>query len=471
MAENPFKIIGRELPKFLQEMGVPFLGKDKPRGSVMDPDPNAEKAVLENAFIAAASVLPASKLAGMILKSPVATGAGAVALTGDPLAAIPGKAGLAMFEGTKDAEAAFRNRETSSLSRKMIDMLMKGRNEQALDYAMRGDELPASLDLSLQAVANKLTAREMSKYGTPEFVLDRYLRSTKTLDGRVPPSYGTLNIKDVLNSPEASDIAMLNSGTASIPADAKGAKEAKKILDELILDKAATIEDFTKAQKEGKDLYTTNSEYYTETDIASGIRNMVNTARDLGIAEEQIAGKTLPALNSIILKEEDKAIKELQKNIQVKADIMATRTEELRSKNDSLLKGFVKLENDKDLAQETDALNHCVGAVGLDNNRWIPGYDTVTGKASKLSAEGSSMEERVNAMKDGDSIYSYRPDGIPQFTVQVGKGGNVKEAYAINNTPLNDEQNQLLQKLVKEQGWTDDFTAREAQFVDDLEEF
>lgn len=443
MAENPFKIIGRELPKFLQEMGVPFLGKDKPRGSVMDPDPNAEKAVLENAFIAAASVLPVSKVAGMLLKNPVATGAGAVALTGDPLAAIPGKAGLAMMEGSGNAEAAFRSGQNSSLARSMVEDLKKALTPQKLGAVERFAEPSVYMDLPLQALVSKISTKELSKYGTPEFLMDRYLPSTRTGGTFLkPPGIEKATEESIKNPTKAKDVQTLRTD----------------------------IEDLVKAQSEGKTLYQLEDSYNALFDVSRGVRNMISQARELGISDEAISSKSLQSLNADLLKGEDRALKELQKSMEAKKEVIADRTMQLSKESEDLPSGFVKLKTDKDLAQETDALNHCVGAVGLDNNRWIPGYDTVTGKASKLSAEGSSLEEYMGKIKEGGEVYSYRPEGAPQFTVMV-KNGRVEEAYAANNKPLNEEQNKILQELVDKQGFVDDFSAREAQFADVVEDF
>jgi len=115
---DALRIIREELPKFATETGIPFFGKDEPRSVMREPSSRQrEKDTLENIAALGLGALPVAKGAklayGALSKIPGALPAAAVAITGDPTAALPGKIGgadalmsLANMGGVKDAEAA-----------------------------------------------------------------------------------------------------------------------------------------------------------------------------------------------------------------------------------------------------------------------------------------------------------------------------------------------------------------------------
>lgn len=112
---DALKIIREQLPKFTQEMGVPFLGKDKP-SSVMDAtDPNAEKRILETILGAAATLPAIGKLGKVALANPFKTGAATAVATGDPTNLI-GNPILALAASPGDAEASIRRGGMTSLN-------------------------------------------------------------------------------------------------------------------------------------------------------------------------------------------------------------------------------------------------------------------------------------------------------------------------------------------------------------------
>jgi hypothetical protein len=119
---DALKIIREQLPKFTQEMGVPFLGKDKPT-SVMDKvNPNAEKHALES-IMEAATMLPGAGIVGKAaLRSPRLASAGAAAATGDPTALLMNPI-LALGTSSNNAEAAFVTpRPGATNLRKFLDV-------------------------------------------------------------------------------------------------------------------------------------------------------------------------------------------------------------------------------------------------------------------------------------------------------------------------------------------------------------
>lgn len=109
---NPFSLIANELPKFLTEMKVPFLGKDEPTSVMKEPSTaQQEKWQNENLLALAGAALPASRLAGSILsmaaKAPRSTAIATAVATQDPSAVFLGPAGqLATY--SPDTEAAIR---------------------------------------------------------------------------------------------------------------------------------------------------------------------------------------------------------------------------------------------------------------------------------------------------------------------------------------------------------------------------
>ena len=140
MAEqNPIlkalKIIREQLPSFATEMGVPFLGKDKP-SSVMDKeDPNAEKKALESMLTAATMVPGGGALIKAALRSPKLAGAGVAAATQDPTALLNNPI-LALAAASGDAEAAFVTpRPGATNLRKFLDATLEHLpNPKGLDF-------------------------------------------------------------------------------------------------------------------------------------------------------------------------------------------------------------------------------------------------------------------------------------------------------------------------------------------------
>jgi hypothetical protein len=122
------------------------------------------------------------------------------------------------------------------------------------------------------------------------------------------------------------------------------------------------------------------------------------------------------------------------------------------------------------LAHETDILNHCIGAVGRDNEKYIPAFDTVTGQPNKGTSH-SSFSQYSNALAAGKSeFYSYRPKGLPEFTIEVSPpswNGEriIAQAYGKEDAALNPEQLKALESFSKAKGIT--FTKDIGRLIDD----
>lgn len=374
---------------------------------------------------------------------------------------------------------AFRNSGDSVLSRAMIDLLKKGKTERGLDAGRGYNEPFASSDLVLQAAASKLSDKELKKYGTPEFILDKYLPSTRSAEmpGRSPIPSGVFPISDQDIAKDKESLLLMNKARAE--AIRSGSADTKLVpgpdketsldayLTELFKksDSLKIVEDFLDAKKTGKTLYNSNDPFTMKREIGKGIREMVNKARDLGIPEEDIAKKSLEQLTAVIRKKEDEALRILKKSAEAKEVAFRKRTAELieKQRGEGLPEGFVRLEDPIDLSHETDMMNHCIGAVCRDKERYLPMHDVVTGELSKEGRKvldnntytGTSFYQYNNALRDETSeFFSYRPDGKAAFTVEIGidkKTGvkSLKQAYGPEDSDLTPSQMQKLQELLE----------------------
>ena len=396
--------------------------------------------------------------------------------------AAPVKALLMGYSG--DAEAAFRDGATSSISRNLIKALTEFKDEVMLNAARTTAEVPREFragkvadDLVLQALANKLSTKELSKYGTPDFVLDRFLRSTKERNGKEPWFVGKTDLPNILNHPNTETVKALNTVRAEyVKGDPKildskpvvgdhdvatgEEKSIDQLLNKIILENSSLIEDYTKSLKESKTLYHSENGRYAAREIADGFHEFLGKARELGIPEGDIAKKSFAQLDSIIKKKEDEALKELQRSAERKTETIVKRTNELAKGTEQNLvnAGWVRLSDEKDLAQETCAMNHCIGAVGRNQDgTYIPAYDTVTGAKNKGFNEESSFASYRDKMRDDThEYYSYRPDGTPKVTVEVDKrSGRIIQAFSKEDSDLTREQVQQLHSLSSIKGFDD----------------
>ena len=118
---------------------------------------------------------------------------------------------------------------------------------------------------------------------------------------------------------------------------------------------------------------------------------------------------------------------------------------------------FVKLESPRDLAQETDVLNHCLGACDRSNDKYIPAFDTVTGESYRKGVAGSSYERYKKKLESGESeFFSFRPKGLPQFTVEVDyttrNNGRIVQAYGAEDRKLTREESGILKDFAVSRG-------------------
>jgi len=363
---------------------------------------------------------------------------------------------------------AFRSAETSMLSRGLIKTLKEGKTEEVLRSIIPGDELPFSSDLVLQSFVEKLGDKELAKYGTPEFVLDKFLHSTLYNEGAHPLGVELLTQRGLLQGDAARRVGDLNWDRADLIKSGPtvlGPEDSsyEKALNRGILSAGIEVEDFLLAKKQGKSLYTgvPNSNFQAYKDIAQGLLGTVRKARELDIPEEMIARKSPQQLVSLITDKEDAALKILKKSTEARTVIIATRTKELMATNPDKgvgELGFVKLTDMRDLSHETAVLNHCLAGICRERTKYVPAIDPVTGVKHKITENAeayaaTSAGVYQKKLDEGWEYYSFRPKGEPVMTIEVSPKKVVTQAYGFEDSDPSPEAWKALESLAERKGW------------------
>lgn len=342
---------------------------------------------------------------------------------------------------------AFRSANNTMLAREMLTDIKTLRDTTVREgerYYSQGYFHPRDQERITTQILSKLSDKEISKYGTPEFKLDKWLRTTNTTPNQMPPYIGEVTAEKLLH--QSAQIKTINSAKAEL---IKAVEQGKFTSEEMptveralsIFDKdllkqteGPLIEDFLLAQKQGKKLLSTpytSDPYY---DIKTGAKELARAIVKHGISTETIEKGSLQQVVAKVNKADDDAVRVLKKSMEAKSQVIRARTQELATKQSTGAEdGFVRLETPQDLAQETDILNHCIGAVERDNDKYIPAFDTVTGKTNKgIDSNNTSFAAYKAALESGSSeFYSYRPLGLPEITLEVKNvlrpGGSYKD--------------------------------------------
>jgi len=388
-------------------------------------------------------------------------GPGAFAKVGASL-----KAAASAVTATPMAVAAFRSANNTMLSREFQGYIKKGLQRTGADIEYTGEYNPVAAGI-LQNLVDKVSDKEISKYGTPEFAIDKWLHSTRAFGNTPPTGVDTVSRAQVLD--ETTNVRTWNKIKAEaikskelIPEDKDMYENIIQQADKAILkhDGTKLAEDFFLAQKQGKDLLYSNDVQYPGDDLQEGLQALTNSMQQYGLTAGDIKDKSLQQITALVHRKDDEAVKILRKSMEAKNQIISKRTAELfNSQRDPDLGMFVKLQNGKDLAHETDILNHCIGAVDRSNDKYIPAYDTVTGKPNSLTSVvgGTSFANYERKLREGESeFYSYRPKGAPEFTVEIGNIGTgypkLMQAYGFEDAPLNEIQKVELKKFLDTKG-------------------
>lgn len=371
---------------------------------------------------------------------------------------------------------AFRSANNTMLAREMLTDIKTLRDTAVKEgerYYNQGYLNPRDRERITTQILSKLSDKEVSKYGTPEFKLDKWLHTTNTIPNQMPQYLEEVTPRQVVghsvkirdaNAAKAELVKLVDSGTIS-PDQTTAIKAAFPILDKDILNSSMVplIEDLLLAQKQGKKLISTpytSDPYY---DIETGAKKLAGAIVKHDIPVEAVEKGSLQQIVSRVNNAEDDAVRVLKKSMEAKNQVIRARTQELVAKQSTDAEdGFVRLESSKDLAQETDILNHCIGAVGRDNDKYIPAFDTVTGEFNQVrGAEHSSFAQYEKALVSGSSeFYSYRPKGLPEVTLEVrnptlSNGKVIKtidQAYGKEDRALTPQEGDAVAKFAREMG-------------------
>lgn len=419
---------------------------------------NAEKDAISGPTIGPISIDPTDYI-----------GPGAFAKVGASL-----KAAVSGATATPMMVAAFRNANTTMLSRKVISdldsVVSHARNPGWLESVKAGSDREEFLDT---LITSKITPKELSKYGTPEFVLDKWLSSTINYPFERPSHLQTITSKNIGKTAEAGLVRAGNQGLIYAQDTIKSYKDRGIEIPEsllrdvegnkdMILRQGRIFEDLNLANKTGKELFHARGNQTLKGDITDAIYTLQRSIDEHQIPVESLEDKSLQQIASIVHKKDDESIRILKKSMEAKNQIISKRTAELfNTQRDPDAGMFVKLTDPRDLAQETDILNHCIGAIGRDNDKYIPAFDTVTGKINpKTNAGNTSFDQYNLGMQNGTSeFYSYRPKGLPEVTLEVKNSLNswsdkkwVAQAYGKEDAALTAQQADEVAKFAKAKG-------------------
>lgn len=294
---------------------------------------------------------------------------------------------------------------------------------------------------NVSRVASTISDKELKKYGTPEFLLDDWLQSTQ--EGNVHLSVKKLDIQDILNSKEAANI---NKATEFRSALQNFSSDPVLKLDSKFTKKILENSDDISAFSKGTSVFGSDNTAQGYT-ASNDIRNMIeNFAYDLETyGDIQVGDSSLQQLVSKVNQAKLIEAKQLAKSKELAADAVSQRTFNKPTQN-----GFVELTDLQDLSDETFFLNHCVGSVGSDGGKYIPALNPVTGKPpTRVVGVGHGPAYYKDILSGSTKIYSYRPNGVPEFTVEIDpSNGMVRQAYGPNDAPLTIDQQQVLESFI-----------------------
>lgn len=303
-------------------------------------------------------------------------------------------------------------------------------------------------------LVNKLSSKELSKYGTPEFLLDKYLISTKM--GGNPEILGAneLEVGDFLRTADMMQVA----NTAKLLAkdanhiDPNVFKLAKYRMEAVLSPYNAPslepdIRAFRDQIKTNEPIYVADIRWASD-DVRHALISLNKIVHESKYTPEQLSKKSLDQL-LVIARSVEKATNKTDAAIM---DFTKQRTTQL-NKEQGLPPGFVELKSKADFGAETHFMDHCVGAGGTDVNtgKFLPKWHPITGE--ELIHGGSfqnSGEIYYGLAEKGKARYiSYRPEGLPEATVEINKFGEIAQIYGEKNAPLKPELEKMIREVVK----------------------
>jgi len=317
--------------------------------------------------------------------------------------------------------------------------------------------MPSSL-LKLRALLNKeagkedlilskISDKELSKYGTTDFLLDKYLPST--IAGHADSIYAReMKLREFLNTYTMEDLK-LNTKNLARAANNKFANPPFTRIQEYLLsdlkryhnDTASGELDVRAYRDQIKDklpIYDFDESGAGDRwigDIPTAIDTLQSILDKSKYTEEQLSKKSLQQLLGIAKEVEEASNKDAAAILKYTKERTASLKATQRLPND-----LVELKDRRDFGAETYFLNHCVGAGGAEETtgKFLPKWSPVTGEVIlKNNNFQNSADIYYGLMERGQARYFYyRPEGLPVATVEVDKYGDIKQLYGEKNSEV-----------------------------------
>lgn len=340
----------------------------------------------------------------------------------------------------------------------------------------------------------KISNKEFQRYGTPEFLMDSRLLHTTDPDFKEwNLGVQTLKSADPDPSLESARYTMKNIGSdladnreqlrsiksnrdydrlRGIPASDFRNNSALKSLNRYTerinenLDELANVRRLavqhvrgkSDAEKAGKEFYIADA-YAVGDDIDKAIFRYAQDLEFSPLSPDQLFKKSLQQLlmhaddmakvKAGLLRKEEESLAKLP-------EFTEARTATLQAEQ-GLPGGFVELKHPADFGAETELLNHCVGAGGYDaaTKKYKFQVHPISGR-EVIKSSDSSYAGYKKDLESGDSrFFSYRPEGVPELTIEVGaRDKSIRQIYGKNDRlPTEDEEMKVIEFL--DSVWTE----------------
>lgn len=303
-------------------------------------------------------------------------------------------------------------------------------------------------------LAKMAAPKELQKYGAPEFQADAFLAHVRNPNAGIAEKIAREYPLNEFLTSEYAVLSFMDSSRLRAdaikdyntnPEVAKFAREDDEIVLNILKSNPGIIPNakaFMGQLKDKKPIYSVQYAHATG-DILDAASTMARTLAEAGHGPEQLSKKTLQQLVGLTQKEERNLLEKKAKSVQALTEHTVRRTVELQTKQQlpPESKGLVQLENEKDLATETAFQNICCGAGRVDQStmKYVPAWDPITGKREPgLGTVPVSGDNFFGRVKSGESLmFSYRPNGIPEATIELNaKTGAIREIAGKNNDPM-----------------------------------
>lgn len=270
-------------------------------------------------------------------------------------------------------------------------------------------------------VGSKISPSAMAKYGAPEFPLDKYLAhvsgynpelALRRLQAEEYPLSTFLAETDRLTT------KIRNSSESIVGNKSSLAKEPN--LTDLAFyarEYGPDVRAFVGQIKDKQPIFQVWPSSALD-DIDHAIQSVSKILETSPYTTEQLSKKSMDQLLGVVKQIEAKQTKD----IKVIADFTKQRTAQLNTEQ-GLPPGFVELKTKADLGAETEFMNNCSGAGGAHptSGKFLPKWHPITGEQLiKDIPSGSSADKYWKGIESGNiRMFSYRPEGLPEVTIQV----------------------------------------------------